>query len=1149
MSHRRGRTAAFLDRFSRQQHDTASKPHLGTRRAPNQQNTFSASEDFLYNVQKGQRSVDRMQREEEREAAMFHVRNLIKGRNNMLRQVMNKHRYNKTMQAQLKQAQKRHNGVLLHVLQTSTPKAGGLHVLINQLGQAHSSHAEVVTSMAKHGGATPLSVIDFVGTLNESHDALCALAHSLTVLWDDGVTSGTSSAQPQYSQQHSQQQSQQPHLSQQDGSSYRSKDIMNRHTQEAHADLTAAHKVHSLLMQEMTKKHALHHIVANELHTSQSKHHQVMTELLLNPSNRDLRHVTSDMKVEHDQHAALLLEIIHKHQLHHVIKNDILNVHHSNGLVVENIAERSEDVGQEINIKRHEEIAASRAAAAGGGVAGSDQKEGGGSSTKNDSGGTTMNGHEETAFAVMIDEKNLELAAEKEKVKTTQSELEKVKKEMDLLGVDKKRIEKHVEELHVELTATTEETNRLRTERLEILEKNKKEMMDLQMKIEKMESTHERNSSEIIALRTTIADQLNAMSTLTSGAREAVVNATFQTDAMNDEIGRLKQDLILAKQYKLHTVMEKVTKAGLNEQKRLQRIIAHMQAEKLALQNVLQQTEGERDGAFNDVRRLSTTMETTMNGILPNARMTPLEKQMSNPIAVKEQYTAALEQIRVERDALEQHRHELDRREENMQKKENEMVLTHEKNEWDAHAHRLAVVDESERLAKESRARINKFENVKHDVLCIRPEEEHFSSRRNAQKAHDLIMSDIAKEHQLQHVVVAEIDMVQRQHHQALEELHALHDEVSISKAVQELQNDHGKRIEDVLQHHNVHDSAANQIRNVHKHHHDLMHDLSLKQKSLTSGKAYIEAAPTKPKARGNMHDSVSQVHSIVMEDIMNKHRLNHVVVGEMRIIQRSHENVMSELIRQGGDTVASNVSSAQNQHCNLMREIVERHGVPAAAATELDAIHTHHHSLAYNLVHREESSGGFENRTDNTGTGTVNTTSTTSTATNMNGTTTLAAAITANITASASSTRSKRDTKDYHVDHHHIPRTFSSILNEIQEDHEQPSTRQFPVMNNSNGRARSPNGKGSGRIEAIHHVHALVMEEVLMKHNVHPEAVNELCKEQERHKNVISELRLADSRKLKHVGDMTSGTFDIFRIFLFVSFVGLLACYSSFLK
>jgi hypothetical protein len=47
-----------------------------------------------------------------------------------------------------------------------------------------------------------------------------------------------------------------------------------------------------------------------------------------------------------------------------------------------------------------------------------------------------------------------------------------------------------------------------------------------------------------------------------------VHSATYQTDAMNDEIGRLKQDLILAKQYKLHTVMEKVTKAGLNEQTR-----------------------------------------------------------------------------------------------------------------------------------------------------------------------------------------------------------------------------------------------------------------------------------------------------------------------------------------------------------------------------------------------------------------------------------------------------------------------------------------------------------------------------------------------------------------------------------------------------
>jgi uncharacterized protein Yka (UPF0111/DUF47 family) len=131
------------------------------------------------------------------------------------------------------------------------------------------------------------------------------------------------------------------------------------------------------------------------------------------------------------------------------------------------------------------------------------------------------------------------------------------------MNIDKKRTETHLDEVHVALTATTEEMNRLRNERLELLTCHQREISEMTLNLKKMEETSERNQQEIMALRTTIGDQLDAMSTLTTGARQAVTTATHQTDAMNDEIGRLKQDMILAKQYKLHTVMEKVTKAGM----------------------------------------------------------------------------------------------------------------------------------------------------------------------------------------------------------------------------------------------------------------------------------------------------------------------------------------------------------------------------------------------------------------------------------------------------------------------------------------------------------------------------------------------------------------------------------------------------------
>ena len=125
------RTAAFLERFSRGQHETAATPNLGTRRYPNQQNTFSASSasiDFVTQHTEEEKKIKIIKklnlRQEEKESAMFHIRTLIKARNNVLRQVMTKHRHNKGMQTQLKQAQKRHNGVVLHLILTHTANSG-----------------------------------------------------------------------------------------------------------------------------------------------------------------------------------------------------------------------------------------------------------------------------------------------------------------------------------------------------------------------------------------------------------------------------------------------------------------------------------------------------------------------------------------------------------------------------------------------------------------------------------------------------------------------------------------------------------------------------------------------------------------------------------------------------------------------------------------------------------------------------------------------------------------------------------------------------------------------------------------------------------------------------------------------------------------
>ena len=96
-------------------------------------------------------------------------------------------------------------------------------------------------------------------------------------------------------------------------------------------------------------------------------------------------------------------------------------------------------------------------------------------------------------------------------------------------------------------------------------------------------------------LRGTVKELHDSIKRITTGARDAVEAATEQSASMAQEIQSLKKNFIMAKQYKLHTALEHLSKDSMREQQRLQRIIAHMQAEKIALQALLQQAEDDRD--------------------------------------------------------------------------------------------------------------------------------------------------------------------------------------------------------------------------------------------------------------------------------------------------------------------------------------------------------------------------------------------------------------------------------------------------------------------------------------------------------------------------------------------------------------------------
>ena len=278
--------------------------------------------------------------------------------------------------------------------------------------------------------------------------------------------------------------------------------------------------------------------------------------------------------------------------------------------------------------------------------------------------------------------------------------------------------------------------------------------------------------------------------------------------------------------------------------------------------------------------------------------------------AVEKQYHAALSQIRRERDELQAHARNLHERENEIANRERETNAMAQRERDRISAAAIALKAEHGRLAEEARVRVDTlFEQKKDledsvDTHATRKEE-----RKREQKAHDFVLEETLASHNLNDVVVSEVRLVQRHHHKAMEELQKKHDSATISAAVEELQKGHAEQIEDILSHHNVHPDTASQLRSVHRHHHDLMHDLLVRQKHIlkdrsalqdgkllspgvasksavnsqseaTSGAGVATEALVVSNRPVDLHKSVQQVHSIVMEEVMKKHNLNHVAVS-----------------------------------------------------------------------------------------------------------------------------------------------------------------------------------------------------------------------------------------------------------------------------
>ena len=133
-------------------------------------------------------------------------------------------------------------------------------------------------------------------------------------------------------------------------------------------------------------------------------------------------------------------------------------------------------------------------------------------------------------------------------------------------------------------------------------------LLEQQKEINRQSNTQERTmKSDNNALRATVKELHDSIQRITLGSKDALEAATNQNNALAEEIRVLKQHFMMAKQYKLHTALERLSQDSRKEKQRFQRMIAHMQAEKNALYELLNRAEQDRDHAIFRVQELLNT--------------------------------------------------------------------------------------------------------------------------------------------------------------------------------------------------------------------------------------------------------------------------------------------------------------------------------------------------------------------------------------------------------------------------------------------------------------------------------------------------------------------------------------------------------------
>ena len=521
--------------------------------------------------------------------AQGRLRAFIRERNDHLRSAMRKHSLAQGVVGNLKQAQKQHNMTTISLV--FERENWDFLELIERLNTAGDNHIRVMTAMMQQGKVSPIAVAEVQGLCKATQELLASSLQ--TLLAENQVTAVDGFLQAGGTA-----------INAESGGSEAELfvDPLQGKTDEAYDDLKAAQKVQEMMFRHVVRKKNLSEKVVQDVVAAQTEHHNNMLELLL---THKLQHVEISKKLrrQHDGHAELLQDIMGKETVGQAVAEEIMALHEDSGKILEDLEERSAMARKELlsMVRDESEV----------------EKQ---SSTPS----STNLRHRQMLVSAMEEElKSLQAENDgmnearrvvEEKLAGAQEDIEKLKSEKQEWVVEKKRVNDHLTNVHAELKAASEESVRLRRERADMESKYLRDKAELDLEMKNLRSRDSAQAEEIQELRKVVHDLHSSLKRLTDGARGAMNEAEMQADEMADEISRLKQDLILAKQYKLHTVMEKVTKAGMKEQLRLKRIIAHMQAEKLAMQTILIDAENQSDEAFQTVKRLSSKFNKSASG-------------------------------------------------------------------------------------------------------------------------------------------------------------------------------------------------------------------------------------------------------------------------------------------------------------------------------------------------------------------------------------------------------------------------------------------------------------------------------------------------------------------------------------------------------